>query len=155
MVALKLLSGSLQQLNWRAAAERLQPLAARWNDVSTRFCPGNWAGWIGEDDNRKFKTLRLVYGHHPHAFAALFDNRRLASIAAFGTASMRSTNARNELASGSKRRAKPTPRAICERLLASQPQRDASMSAYRLQQRRNGLRNGAVIAPGMKLCQQD
>jgi hypothetical protein len=28
------------------------------------------------------------------------------------------------------------------------------MSAHPLQQRRNGLRNGAVITPGMKLCQQ-
>jgi hypothetical protein len=64
------------------------------------------------------------------------------------SASMRSTNARNDVAMRSKRRARSTqPQAIGERLLAGRPERDAGMSAHRLKQYGDRLGNRALIAP--------
>ena len=123
--------------------------------MSAGLCANEWRGWIGQDDDRKLQAFGLMHRHHPDAFSALLDDGRFAEVVALGIG----FHAFNECPERACVRLEATrevndPRAIGERLLASCPKRDASMSAHALKQHRDRLRNGPVIAPCMKLCQQ-
>src|SRR5262245_57636038 len=53
-------------------------------NVSARDVAGCLVGRVCQDHDRELKSLRLVYGHHPHAFRSLLDDRRLARLPALG-----------------------------------------------------------------------
>ena len=71
------------RLAWNPALPAAE-IAEEWTRMTITNGPGGWASRIGEDNDWKFEPLSLVHGHHSHAFGAFFDNRRLASVAAFG-----------------------------------------------------------------------
>src|SRR3984893_2630018 len=129
----QLLVGSFQQLDRSRAAKRLRPHATMRVNMTARRVTSRVASRVSEDHHWKFQALGLVYGHDPHTLGALFDDRSLVGLAAFGVSL-------ELLDEGPERGSAPLempchvdePLTICERLLATRPKRDTGMRAQSL-----------------------
>src|SRR5438105_5239821 len=109
-------------------------------------------GDVHQNDDRELEPLRLVDGHQADAVAALFENRRLGGIAGFGVFAkiLEKSSERNAALGFVAPRQLGDVGDVREHLLASVLQREADVRAGRLEQRRNGGRNGHAVARAMK-----
>src|SRR3977135_3177668 len=102
-------------------------------DMTAGHVASRVASRVSEHDHWEFQALGLVSGHDPHTLGALFDDRSLVGLAAFGVSL-------EFLDEGPERGSAPLemschvdePLTICERLLATRPKRDTGMRAQRL-----------------------
>ena len=94
--------------------------------MPARRVAGCAAGRIGEDHDRKFQTLGLVDGHHPHAFGAFLDDRRFVRFAVLGVR-LELVDKGPERGGAALEMARHVdqPLTVGERLLAGRPEGDA------------------------------
>ena len=125
-------------------------------DMPARKVTGRWAGRVGEDYDRKFESLRSMYGHHPNALGALLDDRRIFGLTGFcvGFHALDKGAERRSAALFEAPRQVDHPQAVGERLLAGRPHRNARMRANRIEQHQYRLGDWTAIASHMEATQQ-
>ena len=124
--------------------------------MPARNITGRGAGWVGKDHDRKFEPLRPMYGHHPNAFGALLDDRRVFGLPGFcvGIHALHEGAERGRAALFEPPRQVDHPQAVGQRLLASWPHRNARMRPNRVQQHQYRLCDWAAVASHMEAAQQ-
>ena len=83
LLPLPFFGGGLEELDRCQTAKRLKPNSADGVDVPAGVVARGTTGGIRQDDDRKLKALRLMYGHQPHALGCFFNDRRFIGNAVF------------------------------------------------------------------------
>ena len=125
-------------------------------EIARRVLQAQLAGDVGEHDDRELEALRLVDGHQPHAFAALFEDRRLRRFgAARGVVQRVDETAKRQAAFGLVApREVGNVQHVGEHLLAAAPQDEPGVRARRGDQPADRVGDRPMISRGVQLAKR-
>ena len=144
-----------QQIARRPAAQLERAEIVRGIEPAPRLRASELARQVGQDDDRELEPFRLVHGHDANAVAPLFENRRLGRPRAVRSDPQFIHEASERHAAGRLVLARQLGHVedVGQRLLAARSQHESDMGTRRFEQPLDGLVDGDMIAPAVKLPQ--